>query len=103
MHEICRRDWLVRALVALGFAGLSPVLHAHAQLVRSKPKDKSEVAEPPKTIELWFNELLDQGFHTVELFAAADRSKKNRKSLIKREPQVDTRDRTHLVTEIEKL
>src|SRR5688500_13039727 len=82
MLQLTRRDWLVRVSVGATVAGLSPALRAHAKLVRSAPKNGSELAEPPKMLQLWFNELLDDGFHTLELFAAVDRAKKDRKNFV---------------------
>jgi methionine-rich copper-binding protein CopC len=103
MMQLTRRDWLVRTGVGAALIGLSPALHAHAKLVRSAPKNGSELTEPPKMVQLWFNELLDDGFHTLELFPAADRAKKERKNFVKGKARVDKKDRTQIVAEVEKL
>ncbi len=76
---------------------------AHAKLVKSLPKNSSEVEESPKALDLWFNELLDDGFNTVEVYQAAERSARNRKNFARGKPKVDPKDRTHLIVEIEKL
>lgn len=40
---------------------------AHAKLVRSEPKAKANVSQPPKLIELWFSEELESGLATIEV------------------------------------
>jgi copper transport protein len=40
---------------------------AHAKLLRSEPKANSSLPQPPKTVELWFNEELEAGFNTIEV------------------------------------
>jgi methionine-rich copper-binding protein CopC len=72
------------------------VASAHAKLVRSEPKDAARLSVPPRIIELWFNELLDDEFNTLEVYRAKEVTQKDRKNLAKAKPKVDTRDRTHL-------
>ena len=69
---------------------------AHAQLLRAKPADKAELKEPPTQVDLWFNELLDEGFNSIEVIPAADLSVKKHPNLAKGKPKVDPADRTHL-------
>src|SRR5580658_6082824 len=69
---------------------------AHARLVRSTPKLDGEVAPAPSKVELWFNELLDQGFNTIAVYAAGEAEAKQRKNLVDGEARVDGKDRTHL-------
>jgi methionine-rich copper-binding protein CopC len=57
----------------------------------------------PKTIELWFNELLDEEFNTVEVFRAKEVTEKDRKNLVNAKPKVDGKDRTHLSLELPAL
>jgi methionine-rich copper-binding protein CopC len=55
---------------------------AHARLVRSNPADKAVLTAPPARVELWFNELLDQGFHSLEVIPAAQlKTKRTRVSI----------------------
>jgi methionine-rich copper-binding protein CopC len=81
--------------VALLGAG-TRITSAHAKIVRSEPKDRATLVTAPKTIELWFNELLDDEFNTVEIYSTKDATAKSRKNLAKEKPKVDPKDRTHL-------
>ena len=75
----------------------------HARLLKSTPADKTTVKESPARVELWFNELLDASFNHIEVYRAADVRQKQRKSFVKGKPQVDAKDRTHIVAELEPL
>ena len=56
-----------RALVIL-LVALAPVpVLAHTKLVRSTPKAKDVLLQPPKLIELWFTEELEPGLTTIEV------------------------------------
>lgn len=79
----------------LVFAAPTSVL-AHARLVKSSPGDKAALASSPEKIDLWFNELLDSGFNTIEIFAAAEIKSKQRTNLAQGEAVVDAKDKTHL-------
>lgn len=95
--------WLLPSLlVALMMLGNSPVL-AHARLTRSNPKDKAELKEAPAQVEIWFNELLDEGFNYIEVYPAAEVNQKKRTNFVKGEPAVDKADRTHLVARLKEL
>ena len=80
------------ALLAAACAGRRAF--AHARLMRSDPKDGARLSRSPKTLEFWFNELLDDSFNTVDVFDA--KSVKSRANLAREKPRVDARDRTHL-------
>jgi methionine-rich copper-binding protein CopC len=54
-------------------------------------------------MEFWFNELLDDEFNTVHLFASKELADKNRKDLAPDKPQVDKKDRTHLTLNLPPL
>jgi methionine-rich copper-binding protein CopC len=69
---------------------------AHARLACSTPKPDTELAQAPATVELWFNELLDEGFNSISVFAVAEADSKLRKNLTENEARVDAKDRTHL-------
>jgi methionine-rich copper-binding protein CopC len=75
----------------------------HARLVRSNPADKARLAQSPERVELWFNELLDDSFHQISVFAAREVGLKQRTNLAKGKPVVDAKDRTHLTVEVQPL
>lgn len=88
---------LVAAILIL--ASPAPA-RAHARLERSVPQNGATVA-PPKTIELWFNELLDDEFNDVTVYRAKrDGSPADTTNLATGKPQVDPSDRTHLSTPV---
>jgi methionine-rich copper-binding protein CopC len=76
---------------------------AHARLLRSTPKLEGEVAQTPIKVELWFNELLDQGFNTISVYSAPEAEAKERKNLVDGEARVDGKDRTHLSIALDAL
>jgi methionine-rich copper-binding protein CopC len=76
---------------------------AHAQLIKSNPPDKAALHQAPVQVDLWFNELLDDGFNTIEIFPAAELSDKKHSNLAKGQPKVDPKDRTHLTVAVSAL
>ncbi len=87
------------AYSALLLAGVR-LASAHAKLVRSEPKDAAQLTASPKRIELWFNELLDDEFNTVEVYRAKEVTQKDRKNLVQSKPKVDVKDRTYIVLDL---
>ncbi len=85
------------------FLAATPAAFAHARLLRSSPPAGAELARPPERIELWFNELLDDGFNSITVFPAAELASQKRTNLANGKPVVDPRDRTHLTLTIESL
>jgi len=88
-------------LAALATAALvlaaAPSARAHARLERSAPAAGAVLAEPPTTIDLWFNELLDDEFNEVAVFRAKpDGAPSDATDLATGKPVVDDADRTHL-------
>jgi copper transport protein len=77
-----------------------PGAWAHARLVRAEPKSAAELSAAPKRIELWFNELLEDGFNTVKIFPAADLVAEKQRNFAKGKPQVDAKDRTHIIVDL---
>ncbi len=75
---------------------LAPAAFAHARLVRSTPERNATLSAAPATIELWFNELLDEGFHAIEVFPASELNRKPRRNLATQKPIVNPRDRTQI-------
>lgn len=88
----------------LGFLAV-PDASAHARLTRSNPAEKAELAAAPRQIELWFNELLDQGFNHVIVFPAAEVKLKPRErtNFADGKPELDPADRTHLTVKVKDL
>ena len=82
---------------------LVPEAGAHARLVRSVPAKGAELSASPDRIEMWFNELLDDGFNTVLVFPAAELASKLRTNLVREKPVVDPKDRTHLIVKLPAL
>ncbi len=59
---------LIAFAASLVFAGRAL---AHALLLRSIPEANAELNEPPKTIELWFSEPLEDGFSLARLITTS--------------------------------
>src|SRR5215469_4337243 len=97
-----------QAFVSVGVAlvmlwlGTSSAM-AHAQLIKAVPADKAELKQGPAKVELWFNELLEDGFNSIEVIRAADLSDKQPVNLAKEKPKVDPADATHLEMEMPAL
>lgn len=73
---------------------------AHARLIKSAPANKAALTNAPVLIELWFNELLDDGFNAIEVFPLTELNQTKRQNLARGVPQVDPKDRTHLTIEL---
>jgi methionine-rich copper-binding protein CopC len=93
----------VRSLVWLAWILLPLAAYAHAQLVRSNPANKAEVSKPPAQVELWFNELLETGFNSVQVYPAGQANSNSRTNLIEGKPQLDRKDGTHLISKVKPL
>jgi methionine-rich copper-binding protein CopC len=76
---------------------------AHAQLIKSDPPDKVELKESPARVDLWFNELLDENFNSIEIIPAAEISAPKHANFAKGKPKVDPADRTHLSVRVTEL
>ncbi len=74
--------------------GASPAA-AHARLSRSQPADGAALVAAPATVDLWFNELLDEGLNEIAVLPAAYESDPAKRLAIG-SPSVDPADRTHL-------
>lgn len=100
-------DWHLLALTALVVAqvlltGPHAAL-AHARLVRSAPANQARLAAPPERVELWFSELLEDGFNSVEVVQAAEVTAKPRTNLARGAPTVDRHDRTRMTVPVQEL
>jgi methionine-rich copper-binding protein CopC len=101
-HHLRRSRALFAALLAtlLGLASNPTQAEAHARLERAQPANDATVAAP-STIELWFNELLDDAFNDVAVYRAKpDGSPADDANLATAKPRVDDNDRTHLTTPV---
>jgi methionine-rich copper-binding protein CopC len=76
--------------------------HAHARMVRSTPTP-GDLSQPPRKIELWFNELLDGNFNSIAVFPASEVNSKARANLTQGDAKVDPGDGTHLSAAIKPL
>ena len=76
---------------------------AHARLLHSSPEDKASLEPPPQQVNLWFSELLDEGFNTVEVYPADQLNSQTRTNLAGAPPKIDTQDKTHLSAPLQTL
>jgi methionine-rich copper-binding protein CopC len=81
----------------------SPGAWAHARLLRAEPKTGADLSSAPRQIDLWFNELLEDGFNTLTVIPAADLVAEKKTNFAKDKPVVDPRDRTHLTIKLGSL
>lgn len=63
LHTLVLRVISASLLLAL----LSVTALAHAKLERSEPKKNSVLQQPPQLIELWFSEVIESGFNSIEV------------------------------------
>jgi methionine-rich copper-binding protein CopC len=103
-HILFSRTPLMSACVAilLSLLGTSSAF-AHAQLIKSFPENKAALKQPPVRVELWFNELLDEGFNSIEVIPVDELSDKAHSNFAKGQPKVDTADPTHLTIDLSTL
>lgn len=93
------RRLLLAAALLLAWAGSA---HAHARLLAAIPKDHALLAGSPKQVELWFNELLENEFNSIEVFSSAAPTGAE-PNLASGPATVDPDNRTHLVAPLGKL
>jgi len=89
---------LLALLVALPLAAA-----AHAKLERSSPKDKARLTSAPKTIDLWFDELLDEKFNSIQVFPSSEAAAKSHTNYVDAEPKLDPKEKTHLSVTLKPL
>jgi len=75
---------------------LAPEAHAHARMIKSSPAKDATLSASPDQLDLWFNELLEEGFNTIEVFSASELTAAKHTNLAKGKPAVDPADKTHL-------
>ena len=56
---------MTRFLLALAFVTAASSMEAHALLVRTSPPKRAVLRDPPRQVELWFNERLEPSFATL--------------------------------------
>jgi methionine-rich copper-binding protein CopC len=74
----------------------APRAFAHARLLKSSPEKGAQLAVSPDHVELWFNELLEEGFNTLEVYPTAELTANQHSNLAEGQPKVDPADPTHL-------
>lgn len=96
------RSALIFLSIACLFA-LAPRAEAHAHLVKSAPAKAAELSTPPAQLDLWFNELLEDGFNTIDVFPAQELGAAKHTNLAQGKVTVDAKDRTHLTVQLAPL
>jgi copper resistance protein C len=88
-------------LMVLGFLFvMAPSAGAHARMVKSSPAKDAELAAAPAQIDLWFNELLEDGFNTIDVYPYAELDSRKHANLAQGKVTVDGNDRTHLIVKL---
>ena len=93
------RNALVSVSLALLFA-LAPSAGAHARMVKSTPAKGAELSAPPAQLELWFNELLEDGFNAIDVFPSSELGAAKHTNLAQGKVTLDPKDHTHLTVKL---
>ena len=91
---------LFALILSMAFA---PQAHAHARLVKSTPAKNATLSKSPDQLDLWFNELLEEGFNTIEVFNSTELDAAKHTNLTSGKPAVDPADKTHLSVKLGSL
>lgn len=75
---------------------------AHARMIRSSP-GSGTVTQPPEKVDLWFNELLDGQFNSIQVYPVAQVNAPRHVSFTSGAASVDAKDKTHLTVNIKPL
>jgi methionine-rich copper-binding protein CopC len=81
-------------VLAVGFPGSAD---AHALLVRTSPPKRAVLRDPPKQVELWFNERLELAFATLTVSDGAGAPVSGAQAM------VDGNDRKHITVQLPRL
>jgi len=92
-----------RLPVAISLCLLPVIAYAHARLIKSDPTDRAALLKAPAEIQVWFNELLEDGFNTVALFPTQQLKAASRTNLIEGKPKLDGKDRNHVSAKVKPL
>jgi len=84
-------------LVLLAGFLVPPKALAHAKLIRSRPNASEALAEAPASVELWFNERLEDEFNSIEVVDSAGQKVEDGHA------RVNPQDRTNLVARLTRL
>ena len=84
-------------LVLLAGSLAPPKALAHAKLIRSRPDASEVLTETPASVELWFNERLEDEFNSIEVVDVAGRMVEEGHA------RVNPQDRTNLRARINML
>lgn len=84
-------------LVSLASLLSPPKALAHAKLIRSRPDASAILGETPTSVQLWFNERLEDEFNSIEITDAAGRNVEDG------HPRVNPQNRTNLFVQLRKL
>jgi len=84
-------------LVLLAGFLVPPKALAHAKLIRARPNAFETLAETPASVELWFNERLEDEFNSIEVVDVAGRMVEEGHA------RVNPQDRTNLRARINTL
>ncbi|MDB6110338.1 MAG: yobA [Pedosphaera sp.] len=95
-----KQAWPVILFLILA-VGLPHEARAHASLVRAQPAPGSTVRAPAQ-IDLWFNELLEDGFNSVAVIPTEELNLNpgEQFNLALGAPTVDPQDHTHLRVQV---
>ena len=100
LSRVFRTIAMLFSIVLLG--ALAPRAFAHARLLKSTPAKGAEVATPTQ-IDLWFNELLEDGFNTISVYPSSELDSDKHSNLAEGKVIIDAKDRTHLTVKLGKL
>ncbi len=100
-----KSSWSAYCLLVLALAGLAAPLQAwgHAQLMRSTPANLARLSTAPSRVDLWFDERLDSGSHTVRIIAVRVDLRQASAEKIAKPPRVDPVDPSHLTLDLPPL
>lgn len=62
---------IARLLIVMLLVSVAGPVDAHALLVRSAPPKRAVLRDPPRQIELWFNERLEPAFAALSVVDSA--------------------------------
>jgi methionine-rich copper-binding protein CopC len=70
------------AAVVLAVVAFPAVAVGHAILVRSSPVPRAALRDPPKQIELWFNERLEPAYSSVSVLTQSGAPVRTRPAIV---------------------
>lgn len=88
---------VLSGLVVLAGLLVPPKALAHAKLIRSRPNASEVLAKTPASVELWFNERLENEFNSIEVSDMAGRKVEGGHA------RVNPQDRTNLLMRLTTL